>query len=199
MYCLCVWFCDVTHRSLCRAYAAVFGIRFRRVSGVRRFIQKFRALIVKHVIHSRRNIIVTLVQVLIPVLYAVIACVVEKTIDKPSDSPPLSLDQRHFDNPFVAMSYDASSSGNTAALAAAYSMIAAEHGRVVNIGNVDMDTYLLKILRDVDSGNRYHIIAGTVEHLQVTAGDRQMCLWNFKFIGLESLFWFGSVPLSSGM
>lgn len=117
---------------------------------------------VKHVIHSRRNIIVTLVQLLIPVLYAVIACVVEQTIDRPADPPPLSLDLSHFDNPLVARSYNGSSTGNAAEIAGAYRTIVAEYGKVVDIGSVDMDDYLLKILRDVDSGNRYHIIAGTV-------------------------------------
>jgi hypothetical protein len=153
----------------------VFGVQFRRVSGVRRYFQQFYALLVKHVIHSRRNIIVTLVQLFIPVMFAVVACVIEKTLDRPADSPPLPLNISYFVSPVVASSFYAGSSADTAAVAAAYRQVVTEYGKVDDIGSVDMDIYLLRILRDVDSGSRYHIIAGILlQFMQVYAENTRV-------------------------
>ena len=59
--------------------------------------QQFYAMLVKRMLHSWRNRVVTLTQVLVPVFFAIMACLVVRTLPVPSDvAPTLPLDLSRF-------------------------------------------------------------------------------------------------------
>jgi len=142
----------------------VFGVRFRRVSGVRRYLQQFYALLVKHAIHSRRNVILTIVQLVLPVLFTIAACIVEKTVIGPTDPPPLPLNLSYFVKPVIAFSPspdlgELSLDGQS--LAATYRSTMRIWGSVPSATGADLDQYLLDVARDIYAYNKNYLIAGT--------------------------------------
>ena len=67
-----------------------------RVSGVRRYLQQVRAMIVKLALHAGRNVLMSLAQVVTPVVFVALACAILKTLPAVHDLPPLALDLSHF-------------------------------------------------------------------------------------------------------
>ncbi|KAJ8311158.1 hypothetical protein KUTeg_011297 [Tegillarca granosa] len=71
--------------------------------GIIWFIQQFYAMILKKIIHTARNRIVTAVQLIVPVVFTIFALSVEKTIPKQQDEPALLLDLSPFTNPIMSL------------------------------------------------------------------------------------------------
>jgi len=141
---------------------SVFGVRFRRVSGVRRYVKQFYALLVKHAIHSRRNVILTIVQIALPVIFTIFACLVEKTTVATTDPPALPLNLSYFTNPIIVSAsgdgIDYSSNGQ--ALQSSYRTVAGAWGQI-KIAETDyVDQYLLNVATNLGTYNRYYLIAG---------------------------------------
>jgi len=155
----------------------VFGVQFRRKSGVVSLAaQRFYAMLVKHAIHTRRNRVVTIVQLLLPVIFAVLACLVVHTPSSGIDTPALSLDLSYFSEPIVPC---ASFGANE--LADRYSEVADRYGQPVSIDGSNMDDYLLKIAKgSLGDYNRKHIVAGT-------ANDSGIVVGHFNNFALHSI------------
>ena len=140
----------------------MFGVQFRSNSGVTSLaVQRFNAMLLKHVIHSWRNRVVTLVQLLLPVIFTILACVVVLTVPKKTDPPALTLDLSYFDKPIVP--YTSMGPGSaTARLANLYSEVAGKYGNPEDADGRHMDNYLLGIAdRSLDDYNRMYIVAAT--------------------------------------
>ena len=56
-------------------------------------------MLVKRMIHTSRNKVVTVVQTLIPIVFAIAACAVLVTMPGPRDPPPYELTVNHFNDP----------------------------------------------------------------------------------------------------
>ena len=141
----------------------MFGVRFRRVSGVKRYLQQFYALLIKHAIHSRRNVKVTVVQILLPVLFTIAACIVEKTVVGPTDPPPLALNLSYFNKPVIAFSTSPDLADLTwqgQSLAASYQSTMKTWGTIPNATVADLDHYLLGVAQDIYVYNMNYLIAG---------------------------------------
>lgn len=74
----------------------------RRHSGAMLILQQIRALLVKRIIYSLRNKLLTFAQLVIPVVLIIMALVVIQTTPKLSDSPSLKLDLDNFKGTKVA-------------------------------------------------------------------------------------------------
>jgi hypothetical protein len=153
-----------THLRLLRLCVAVFGVGFNRVRGFRRRVQQFYALLIKHMIHSRRNVILTVVQLLLPVIFTIFACILEKVIVGPTDAPALPLNLSYFNGPIIPISSNNATRLNAASLNLTnlYQNEADYWGTVRNT-NQDMDLYLLGVAYErLDVYNRNYLIASTL-------------------------------------
>lgn len=66
------------------------------------YLQQFKGMFIKRVLHTFRNLLLAVSQVLIPLLFVIVALTVIKTLPGPEDSPPLKLDMSYFkDNTVV--------------------------------------------------------------------------------------------------
>lgn len=72
-------------------------------SGLVWFFQQFYAMLLKKIIHTARNRIVTAVQLIVPVVFTILALSVEKTIPKQQDEPALLLGLSPFTNPVMSL------------------------------------------------------------------------------------------------
>ena len=162
---------------------AVFGVEFRRTAGTASLAaQQFRAMLVKHVIHSWRNRIFTVGQLLFPVVLAVLACVSALAVHNSTDSPPLPLDLRHFDKSTIL--FTSVGSGSLApSLARSYSDVASRYGRTVDVGDENMDDYLLDVAkRSLDDYNQRYIVAATAR----SSGNNSL-IGHFNNFALHSI------------
>jgi len=141
----------------------VFGVTFRRVSGVRRYLQQFYALLVKHAIHSMRNVMLTIVQISLPVVFTIIACLVEKVIKGPGNPPPLPLNMSYYASPIIASASGSGLTSDAVSLQESYRNFSSAWGQVNITKEEDMDEHLLKIATNIDRYNRYYTIAGKCE------------------------------------
>ena len=141
----------------------MLGVRFRRVHGIRVSFQRFYALLVKHAIHSRRNLLVTIVQLALPVVFTIIACVVEKTVLGPEDPPSLPLSLSYFSEPIVALAVDSALSASGQRVVSGYRSSGGQFATVRDTGGqyMDMDRYLLEQAKNLASYNRHYIVAGS--------------------------------------
>lgn len=83
-----------------------YGVEYRTVGGVLLPLQRTRAMFLKHVLHSWRNLVVTLVQLFVPVFFAVVACLIVRTMPKIVDLPAIELTLRPFEETYVAYRVD---------------------------------------------------------------------------------------------
>ena len=54
-------------------------------------MQQFKAMFIKHMIHSMRNKVIAIVQLLVPMFFVLMACLIVKTYPEAEDSPALKL------------------------------------------------------------------------------------------------------------
>jgi hypothetical protein len=133
---------------------------------MRRSLQQFRALLIKHIIHSRRNIVLTVVQIALPLLFAIIACILELTIKGSTDPPALPLNMSYFDSPVITSSSDPALSTQANTLAGLYNAEARRWATMETI-NSDMDDHLLDVASNLDRYNRYYQVAGARSWLNI--------------------------------
>jgi len=86
---------------------AVYGFRLQHSSPFVRKMQQVHAMLIKHILHSWRNLLMSLCQILTPVCFAVIACLIINTMPVITDPPPFTLTLEHF--PVIKVPYSAGS------------------------------------------------------------------------------------------
>ncbi len=124
-----------------------FGQTLHRATGLRLYAQQYHAMLVKRVLHTFRNKLVTLAQLFVPLFFAIAALIIVKTLPHSEDSPPLILNTDCFDYNVVAYGTNANSSKTTKMLAGNYSEIfhdpnTALH-RVKNDKHPSVEDYLI--------------------------------------------------------
>ncbi len=81
------------------------GVGVEKNTGMNLYMQQFRAMFVKRVIHTMRNKIVTVTQLVMPLIFTAIAGIVIKTLPKPVPPPSLTLSMNYFDQVDTAWPY----------------------------------------------------------------------------------------------
>ncbi|XP_041350182.1 phospholipid-transporting ATPase ABCA3-like [Gigantopelta aegis] len=94
---------------------------FHRLRGVSVQLQRFKALFIKKALHTRRNLIIGLVQVLLPVIATIFALVVDKIAPTDFSEVSLKLDLEPFESTIVPYTDGLSPSATTTSLAQHYS------------------------------------------------------------------------------
>ena len=67
-------------------------------SGFRLFRQRWYAMFVKRLLHSKRHKLALVSQLLLPLVFTLIALITAKTVPQPTDSPSLTLSTHNFLN-----------------------------------------------------------------------------------------------------
>ena len=75
-------------------------------SGFRFFRQRWYAMFVKRLLHTKRHKLAILSQLVLPLLFTLLALVNAASIRKPKDSPPLTLSTHNFMENYVPWSAD---------------------------------------------------------------------------------------------
>ena len=75
-------------------------------SGFRLFRQRWYAMFVKRLLHTKRHKLAILSQLVLPLLFTLLAIVNAASIRKPKDSPPLTLSTHNFMENHVPWSAD---------------------------------------------------------------------------------------------
>lgn len=75
-------------------------------SGFRLFRQRWYAMFVKRLLHSKRHKLSLISQLLLPLVFTLIALINAKTFPQPTDSPPLDLTTHNYQSNFVPWASD---------------------------------------------------------------------------------------------
>ena len=75
-------------------------------SGLRLFRQRWYAMFVKRLLHSKRHKASIVSQLLIPLLFTLFALIAAKTFPQPTDSPALSLSTHNYQTNYVPWAAD---------------------------------------------------------------------------------------------
>ena len=103
-----------------RGLVSVPDTRFEKNTGAKLHLQQFRAMFVKRVIHSWRNILVTSFQMILPIAFTLVACIAVESFPGPRDPPAMDLTLDHFDNPVSPYFVDNSTDSHARYLGDAY-------------------------------------------------------------------------------
>lgn len=109
-----------TERSSVLARMGMFGVasgnhgygtfgdysHYTHSSGLRLFRQRWYAMFVKRVLHSKRHKVSILSQLLLPLFYTLIALISAKTFPQPADSPALNLSTHNYRTNYVPWKAD---------------------------------------------------------------------------------------------
>ena len=79
---------------------------YNHTSSFRLFRQRWYAMFVKRILHSKRHKLALISQLLLPLVYTLFALISAKTIPQPTDSPPLTLSTQNFLNNSVPYECD---------------------------------------------------------------------------------------------
>jgi ATP-binding cassette subfamily A (ABC1) protein 3 len=165
----------------------MFGIAFKKQSGSEWYVQQFYAMLIKHMIHSWRNKIVTIVQLAVPVIFAIIGCIVTLTIAGPTDPPALPLNLSYFKSPLVPYTR---TTDDLLSQTFDNSFISAvgQYGKVENETGQNMDDYLLSIAStSMDRYNRYYMVAGTVNGTESSYKNQTTIFGHFNNLALHAI------------
>ena len=101
---------------------SVFNESLKKNHGVALFVQQFRAMMQKRMLHTWRNWLVSLSQLTVPLILTILALIVIRTMPSPHDSPPLTLNLDNFrsNDVMYATGVNDSAGPNANAVAAAY-------------------------------------------------------------------------------
>ena len=81
-------------------YVFTAGRKLIRNSGPWLWLQQFRAMFTKRLLHSWRRPFVTVMQILVPTFFTLLCCILKHTIGESlEDQPPLALKYSNFDAP----------------------------------------------------------------------------------------------------
>jgi ATP-binding cassette subfamily A (ABC1) protein 3 len=89
-------------------------LTYERNHGVTRFFQQFCAMLLKRIIHTWKNRLVTAVQLLVPLGFTIVICIVIETLPKPTDPEPLLFNLDQFTTPVSPYSLYNVTNGDTA-------------------------------------------------------------------------------------
>ena len=96
-----------TFRS-CNGSYGTFGDynSYTHNSGFRLSRQRWYAMFVKRVLHTKRHKLAIVSQLVLPLIYTLIALIIAETAPQPTDSPPLILSTHNFLKNYVPWSAD---------------------------------------------------------------------------------------------
>ncbi|GFS03123.1 ATP-binding cassette sub-family A member 3 [Elysia marginata] len=80
--------------------------RMRKNNGARLHLQQFRAMLVKRMLHTLRNKLVTLSQLVVPLFYTIMGIVVIKTLPSFTAMPALRLNPSQFKTNFIPFAHN---------------------------------------------------------------------------------------------
>ncbi|CAH1776854.1 unnamed protein product [Owenia fusiformis] len=160
-----------------RSSNKVFSIQVQRNTGIDLYFQQFYAMFLKRVLHTARNLLVTVTQMLVPVLFTVIALTILRLLPKLGDSAPLVLSLNKFSEQIVAYTGGQGPTSLTAGLASVYGKgVAGIAQQAINIdkaGNISMQEYLIQQgTSDLTEYNRRQMIAATFDSTNASRINR---------------------------
>ncbi|XP_042906076.1 phospholipid-transporting ATPase ABCA3 [Parasteatoda tepidariorum] len=132
-----------------------------RNSGWKLYMQHLRALLEKRILHSYRNIALTISQLFLPPMFLILTMIVLKTLPKPRDAPPLPLGLYPFRG--TEIPYAADASNESQALSSIYASQFQLPDSPVYV-NKSMTEYLLsKGKEDIGKYNMHNMIGAKFE------------------------------------
>lgn len=135
---------------------------YNHTSGFRLFRQRWYAMFVKRILHSKRHKLALISQLLLPLVYTLFALISAKTIPQPTDSPPLTLSTQNFLNNSVPYECD----NSTCSLADKYKTQWSDESKTHPVKvEVKMGQYLLEKPSEIGVGpfNKRDLIAATFQ------------------------------------
>ncbi len=145
-----------------------------KYTGVALYLQHFKAMFIKRIIHTWRNRLVTITQLCVPILFIVFACLSANKFTDPSpDPPPLTLTLAALTEQKVAyVTHKAYSSGKVSSMASSLSSVVSGLATVIDVNQVEpykssSDPSLAQYLGDVginsaDDYNRRFMVAADI-------------------------------------
>ena len=135
-------------------------------TGFKLMCQQFYGMFIKKLIHSRRNKVVTVVQLILPILFTIMALAVEKSIPSVGDEPALLLNYQPFSDFMVSYSDGTVANTDNQALANAYKTQFGSTEDVNRVTYSTMDSYFLSKKSGIGSStfNSKYIVAGDFQH-----------------------------------
>jgi ATP-binding cassette subfamily A (ABC1) protein 3 len=126
-------------------------------------------MLIKKIIHSKRNLLVSFVQLLTPLVFAILGCSVLEAFPGPREPPAVALDLTHWDNP-ITNTYTDGPGFNINDISKHYTEFTQKISEVIDIvdeGYTDMDTYLGEVgIEDLDRYTRRHMVAASFSDLR---------------------------------
>lgn len=142
---------------------AIF-IDFVVVTGVRLLLQHYRAMLMKRIIHSWRNRIITVVQLLVPLIFLAIGCVIIEYSPSSSETIALELSLSRFKRTDVPVTIDsnAESRETAASIRDMYVRILEGSNNIYDVKGKSIDDHLLQLAyKDMEHYKRSVVLAGT--------------------------------------
>lgn len=117
----------------------------KTVDGFFLYLQQFRALFVKRILHSARNWLVLLVQLVLPVFMMIAAILINKMLPGPTIEPSLALTLNRFGNSYVGIyNNDTSNSSVTTDIYKRYEQnLQATQQNILPVASGNMTEYVL--------------------------------------------------------
>ncbi|KAL3853225.1 hypothetical protein ACJMK2_016781 [Sinanodonta woodiana] len=140
-----------------------YNTDIRKNTGVTLILQQFKGMLVKKMIHTWRNRVVTIVQLLLPIIFTILALLIEKTIPSAGDEPALVMDLSNFGGTYIPYYSD------SGATAATFHYTGRISGQTLepfsNTSYATMDDILLYRAKDkgISTFNRRYIVAGSFD------------------------------------
>ncbi|KAL3853226.1 hypothetical protein ACJMK2_016782 [Sinanodonta woodiana] len=136
----------------------------RKKTGVTLILQQFKGMLIKKMIHTWRNRVVTIVQLLLPIIFTILALLIEKTIPSAGDEPALVMDLSSFGGTYIPYYSDSGASEAT------FNYTGRISGQTLepfsNTSYATMDDFLLYKAKNkgISTFNRRYIIAFSFEY-----------------------------------
>ncbi|XP_041350183.1 phospholipid-transporting ATPase ABCA3-like [Gigantopelta aegis] len=141
---------------------------FHRLHGVSVQLQRFKALFIKKALHTRRNLIIGLVQILLPVIATILALMVDRMAPTDFSEISLKLDLEPFESTIVPYTDSLSPSATTVLLAQHYSGLFSNNNVPDKIDRAKYPN-MIKYFMDKVGANKHIVIAGKFEPVNASA------------------------------
>ncbi|KAL3853224.1 hypothetical protein ACJMK2_016780 [Sinanodonta woodiana] len=141
-----------------------YNKNIRKNTGVTLILQQFKGMLIKKMIHTWRNRIVTIVQLFLPIIFTILALLIEETAPTTGDEPALVMDLSSFGGSYIPYYSD------SGATAATFNYTGRISGQTLepfsNTSYATMDDFLLN--RATNKGtstfNKKYIVAGSFDY-----------------------------------
>lgn len=137
--------------------------KFNSVKGVQLVLYHYRAMLIKRIIHSWRNRLVTSVQLFVPVLFLIIACIIEMYMPSAGRPIALPLNLSYFGSVVVPLYVDPEAVDiNTARqLRDTYSDLVSNPPKIKDL-DIKIDDYLLGVAnKNMEQYRREYVVAAS--------------------------------------